>query len=560
MIIEPKTPVKIETSARDSGRHRRLLRRLKTGAGIAFGLLRRSLLFIILLCSALPAVAQSGDQQLRWGGDAEGGAPYLLPNPKNPREIIGFEVDLMDAVGKRLNRKSVFVQNQWDGLIPGLQRGNYDLAVNGIEITDDRRQQVNFSIPYYACGEQLSVRAGDNSINSLADLKGKVVGTLKASLAQRILERANLEQGGRIQIRSYENQNNAYDDLALGRLQAVLMDWPIAVYYSKPNPKMKFVAGSIERMEYGIAARKEDAELLKQVNDALLALIKSGELRRIYEKWGIWNGETDQLFARISSASQPGQVYEEFTQNITKKLTWRERLERYKSYLPPLLLVGAPMTLLISVLGMAVAIVIGLAVALIYLYAPRPASWLARSYVELFRGTPLLIQLYLIFYGLPNVGLRLSPLLAAVVGLGLNYGAYEAENYRAGIEAIPRGQMEAALSLGMTRAQSLRHVIVPQAMRLVIPPVTNDFIALFKDSSIVSVITMVELTKVYGQLASTYYDYIGAGILTAAIYFLMGLPFVRLARWVEKRLATDKRVVVSAKRRWFGVGAKPVEG
>ncbi|HEU0175436.1 MAG TPA: ABC transporter substrate-binding protein/permease [Blastocatellia bacterium] len=529
-------------------------------ASLAVGPLRHALLFFALLCSALPAKAQSGDQQLRWGGDAEGGAPYLLPDPKNPRRIIGFEVDLMDAVGKQINRKSVFVQNQWDGLIPGLQRGNYDLAVNGIEITGDRKQQVNFSIPYYACGEQLSVRADDNSINSLADLKGKVVGTLKASLAQRILERANLELGARIDIRSYENQNNAYDDLALGRLQAVLMDWPIAVYYSKPNPKLKFVAGSIERMEYGAAARKEDTELLKQVNDALLALIKSGELRRIYEKWGIWNGETEQLFARISSASQPGQVYEEFTQNITKKLTWRERLERYKSYLPPLLLIGAPMTLLISVLGMALAIVIGLAVALIYLYAPRPASWLARGYVELFRGTPLLIQLYLIFYGLPNIGIRLSPLVAAVVGLGLNYAAYEAENYRAGIEAIPRGQMEAALSLGMTRAQSLRHVIVPQAMRLVIPPVTNDFIALFKDSSIVSVITMVELTKIYGQLASTYYDYIGAGILTAAIYFLMGLPFVRLARWVEKRLAIDKRAVVTAKRRWLGAGAKPVEG
>ncbi|HKQ90628.1 MAG TPA: transporter substrate-binding domain-containing protein, partial [Blastocatellia bacterium] len=328
-------------------------------ARLKIGLLRNSLLFFALLCSALTANAQSGGQQLRWGGDAEGGAPYLLPNPKNPREIIGFEIDLMNAVGKQLNRKSVFVQNQWDGLIPGLQRGNYDLAVNGIEITDDRKEQVNFSIPYYACGEQLSVRVGENSINSLADLKGKVVGTLKASLAQRILER----EGG-IEIRSYENQNNAYDDLALGRLQAVLMDWPIAVYYSKPNPKLKFVGGSIERMEYGIAARKEDTELLKQVNDALLALIKSGELRGIYEKWGIWNGETEQLFAKISSASQPGQVYEEFTQNITKKLTWRERLERYKSYLPPLLLIGAPMTLLISVLGMAVAIVIGLAVAL----------------------------------------------------------------------------------------------------------------------------------------------------------------------------------------------------
>jgi polar amino acid transport system substrate-binding protein len=206
---------------------------------------------------------------------------------------------------------------------------------------------------------------------------------------------------------------------------------------------------------------------------------------------------------------------------------------------------------------MALAVAFGLVLALMNLYGPRPVAWTARAYVEVFRGTPLLIQLYLIFYGLPNVGIRLDPLVAAIVGLGLNYAAYEAENYRAGIQAIPRGQMEAALSLGMTRAQALRHVIVPQAMRLVIPPVTNDFIALFKDSSIVSVITMVELTKVYGQLASTYYDYIGVGILTAIIYFLLGLPFVRLARWAEARLAVDQRVAVPARRRWFGVGSKP---
>jgi len=520
--------------------------------------LRCAVVFILALFSL---TLSAGAQDLRWGGDAEGGAPYLLPNPRNPREIVGFEIDLMNAIGRQLNRRSVFVQNQWDGLVPGLQRGNYDLAVNGIEITEDRKQQVNFSIPYYACGEQLSVRIAENSINSLADLKGKVVGTLKASLAQRILERA-----GGMEIRSYENQNNAYDDLALGRLQAVLMDWPIAVYYSQPNPKLKFTGPSIERMEYGIAVRKEDTALLEQVNEALLALIKSGELWAIYKQWRIWNNETDKLFDQLVSESKPGQVYQQFTQNITKQPTWRERL---KLYLPPLLLVGAPMTLLISVLAMAVAIAFGLMVALIYLYAPQPLAWLARAYVELFRGTPLLIQLFLIFYGLPNLGIffglpnlgiKLSPVAAAVIGLGLNYAAYEAENYRAGIQAIPRGQMEAALSLGMTRAQSLRRVIVPQAMRLVIPPVTNDFIALFKDSSIVSVITMVELTKVYGQLASTYYDYIGAGILAAAIYFLMGLPFVRLARWAEKRLATDQRVVVTAKRRWFGVGAKPAEG
>src|SRR5262245_56896362 len=190
-VSESLSPVHCGKSRGPDGSHdylTRLVNKATQTRQFALGL-APVLLFFILLCSALPAKAQSGDQQLRWGGDAEGGAPYLLPDPKNPREIIGFEIDLMNAVGKQLNRKSVFVQNQWDGLIPGLQRGNYDLAVNGIEITDDRKQQVNFSIPYYACGEQLSVRAGENSINSLADLKGKAVGTLKASLAQRILER-----------------------------------------------------------------------------------------------------------------------------------------------------------------------------------------------------------------------------------------------------------------------------------------------------------------------------------------------------------------------------------
>jgi polar amino acid transport system substrate-binding protein len=254
--------------------------------------------------------------------------------------------------------------------------------------------------------------------------------------------------------------------------------------------------------------------------------------------------------------SQP-RALEEFTQTMTAERSWKERLRQYISYIPILVLQGAPMTLLISVLGMAVAIALGLVLALANLYGPAPLSFLSKAFIEVFRGTPLLIQLYLIFYGLPNIGIRLSPIVAAVVGLGLNYAAYEAENYRAGIQSIARGQMEAALSLGMTRAQSLRYVIVPQALRLVIPPVTNDFIALFKDSSIVSVITMVELTKVYGQLASTYYDYIGVGILTAAIYFLMGLPFVRLARWAENRMATDKRVPVSARSRWLGAGAKP---
>ena len=516
-----------------------------------FPAIRWFALVLVLLVAAQMLFAAGGNE-LQWGADSEGGAPYVFADPKNPSDTIGFEVDIANALGVKLNRPAKFVQNQWDGLIPGLQRGNYDIVIDGLEITDDRKQEINFTIPYYATSEQLSVRSKTNNINSLADLKGKIVGTLKNTLAQRILQK----EGG-FEIREYEGQVNAYEDLANGRLDAVLMDWPIALYCHKQVEGLKFVGDPIGQMQYGIAVRKEDSALLKQLNDALLELVKNGELKRIYEKWGLWNKETESLFADLTK--QP-EAFQDYTNTVARKMSWREKARQYAGFLPLLLLRGAPMTLAISILGMVLAVALGLILALMNLYAPKPLAWLARGYIEIVRGTPLLIQLYLIFYGLPNIGIKLSPLVAAIVGLGLNYAAYEAENYRAGIQSIPRGQMEAALSLGMTQTQALRHVIVPQAMRLVIPPVTNDFIALFKDSSIVSVITMVELTKVYGQLASAYYDYIGIGVMTAAIYFILGLPFVRLARWAEARLATDKRTIVSAKKRWLGVGAKPAVG
>src|SRR2546423_1747964 len=126
------------------------------------GLIALTLAILIAGCPSGVAIAQ----ELRWGGDSEGGAPYVFQDPKNPREIIGFEVDLADALGGLLKRRAVFVQNQWDGLIPGLQRGNYDVVLNGLEITEDRKQQLNFSIPYYVTSTQLSVRVEENSINS----------------------------------------------------------------------------------------------------------------------------------------------------------------------------------------------------------------------------------------------------------------------------------------------------------------------------------------------------------------------------------------------------------
>jgi polar amino acid transport system substrate-binding protein len=487
---------------------------------------------------------QSPAGALTWGGDSEGGAPYEFQDPKDPSRIIGFEVDIVDAIGRILNRPATFVQNQWDGLVPGLQRGNYDMIVSGLEITPDRAQVINFSRPYYVTFEQLTVRANNNSIQSLEDCTGKKVGTLKGSLAQRMLEAR-----GSLTCISYDGQINGYEDLLNGRLDAVLMDHIIALYNVAPVPQLKMVGPPVGRLEYGIGIRKEDPELLAGVNRALDQIIASGELRRILDRWNLWTPACAEAFADRSPAAARADAYQSFLESRTQRRSAWERVRQYLSYLP-LLCRGALVTLELSILSMVLAVSLGLVLALIRLYGPRLTCVAAGAFVESIRGTPLLIQLFLIFYGLPHVGIRFSPLLAAVLGLGLNYSAYEAENYRAGIQSIPRTQMEAALALGMTRLQALRYVIVPQAMRLVIPPVTNDFIALLKDSSLVSVITMVELTKAYSQLASIHYDYLGIGLLAAAMYFLIGLPFVRLARLAERRFNPEHRAqLVGAKQR-----------
>jgi polar amino acid transport system substrate-binding protein len=225
----------------------------------------------------------------------------------------------------------------------------------------------------------------------------------------------------------------------------------------------------------------------------------------------------------------------------------QESSQKYTfDYFFPLLLAGAMVTVLITVLSMALAILIGLPIALVRLYAPTPLRWLALVYVEFFRGIPVLLLLFFLYYGLPVVAddwglpwsLKLTGLEAAIVGLGLNYAAYEAEIYRSGISAIPAGQWEAAASLGMSPLLTLRRIILPQAVRIILPPMTNDFVALFKDTSVVSVIAVNELNKQYQILSSSSLKYLEIGLTTAALYLIMSVPLGYLARYLEKRWGT----------------------
>ena len=482
------------------------------------------------LLFGIPAAAQAPNT-FSWGGDAEGGAPYQFPDPRNPEKITGFEVDIADALGQRLKLEPRFVQQQWDGLVPGLERGEYDAVIAGLEITEERLERINFSSPYYYSTLSMTVRLDESRIKKPEDLPGRIVGTLKATLAQRYLDTL-----GNVEIRTYDNQAHPYIDLLLGRIDAVVMDTPIAAYYAY-GPQVRNVELTSVRFPIAIGIRKHDTRLLASINEALTRMREDGTLKNIFRRWGLYNSPTADYFGdREPVSNANADRYEDYLAAVQTERTAGERLEQYTSFLP-LLLRGALVTIEISTAAMALAIAMGLCLAVTRVFGPRWAAWPAIAFIEVIRGTPLLIQLFIIFYGLPSVGIRLTPFLAAVIGLGLNYSAYEAENYRAGIQSIPRGQLDAAAALGLTRRQTIRRIVIPQAIRLVIPPVTNDFIAMLKDSSLVSVITMVELTKVYGELASTYYDYIGIGILTAAMYLLMGLPIARLSRYVERRLA-----------------------
>lgn len=491
-------------------------------------------LSLILLLVAT-ALSQDSKPVLKWAADTESGAPFVFSDPKIPSKLIGFEVDIINAIADEIGYSTEFVQNEWDGLIPGLQRGDYDVAINGLEITADRADKVNFSVPYYITFEQLAVRATETEINTLSDLSGRSAGTLGGTLAERILN----DIGG-VDVRPYDSEANSYEDLKNGRIDAVLIDQPVALYYASWQPEYRLIDKQFGEVVYGIVVDENQPQLLEDINNAISKLATTGRLREIYERWGLWNEYMATHFNDFSKSNTKPTRLEEYKKFRQKEKSFYDYVEIYLSVLPTFG-IGALKTLQISVLAMILAIISGLTLALVKVYGPRPLAWVASAIIEIIRGTPLLIQLILVFYGLPQLGVSIEPVIAAVIGLGLNYGAYEAENYRAGLFSVPRGQLEAAISLGMSKSQALRYVIVPQAVRIVIPPVTNDFISLLKDSSIVSIITMKELTYYYQNSASTYFDFIGLGLICAAIYFIIGLPFVKLSKYVEKRFSIGKK-------------------
>jgi polar amino acid transport system substrate-binding protein len=456
---------------------------------------------------ALDRVRSSG--VLRWGGDIQGGEPYAFQDPHDSARLIGFEVEIADALARRLGVRAQFVQNDWQNLVPSLERGDFDVILNGLEVTPARRARIAFTRPYYQFTETLVVRH-DSDVRSLENLRGQRVGTLAGSLAFEIV---SAEPG--VEVVLYEGVEEPYLDLENGRLRGVVLDDIIANRYGLVRPQLRLAASVGEGM-YAIGIRPDQPALLTAVDGALAGMEQDGELKAILMRWNLWNERQTRL-SGVAPVTHPAAD------------------TRISAVHLSLFLRAAGITLLISALAMSLAVLGGLLLSISRRYGGRVAAGLSSTYIEVFRGTPLLLQLYVLYYGLAPL-LTLGAFTAAIVGLGLNYAAYEAELYRAGLDAVPVGQTEAALSLGMSRRLALRRIVLPQALRVALPGIANDFIALLKDSSLVSVITVVELTK---QMTITAVDVRGwliPGLLCAALYLALSYPLSRLARRLERRL------------------------
>jgi polar amino acid transport system substrate-binding protein len=477
----------------------------------------------LLMCALASLAAAQDRPELRWAGDAEGGAPFVEADPNDPSRVVGFDVDVAQLLASGLGRVPRFVQVGFTSLDAAAARGDFDIGLSGIEDSPARRARLAVTIPYYEFREVLTVRDADGArFRTLADLAGRRVATLGATLAYDLLVKAQSEYG--IVPVTYEDDVHPYSDLANGRVDAVLLDDVLAKRGVRRNPGLINQATNVGVGHYVGILSRDNAAVRDRMNDILREAMRDGRLQTIFQRWNMWNDDQPRLYARLTGGDNPAPIAD----TATELGTW----EAARRYLPALLNAAA-ITLGLSCLSMALAIVVGAAIASGRVYGPRPLAMALTAWVEIVRGTPLLLQLFVLYFGLATV-VELPAFLAALIGLGLNYAAYESEIYRSALQAVPSGELDAARILGFSDRQTLTLIRGPQAFRLALAPMTNDFVALLKDSSLVSVITVVELTKQTSIFAANIGSWLLPGLMCAAMYLALSLPIARLARRIER--------------------------
>jgi cystine transport system permease protein len=430
-------------------------------------------------------------------------------------QLVGYDVDVARAVGDKLGVRVEFVETPWDSIFAALEANRFDVVANEVTITPERQAKYDLSQPYSVGEGVIVTRADDDSIKSLADLKGKVAAENATSNWSEIARKA----GARVE--AVEGFTQAIKLLNQGRVDVVVND-SIAVYayLAETNDTSVKIAGTVgEKSEQGFAARK-DSGLLPELNAALDELRADGTLATISQRY---------LKANASGAPAEGAPAVRSTWQLIADNLW------------PLAKAALTMTIPLTIISFAIGLVIALAVALARLSSNVVLSNIARFYISIIRGTPLLVQLFIVFFALPEFGVKIDPFPAAVIAFSLNVGGYAAEIIRSAIQSIPKGQWEAAETIGLNYTGTLRRIVLPQAARVAVPPLSNTLISLVKDTSLASTILVTELLRQAQIIAAPTFEFF-ALYGTAAIYYwviclVLSFGQSRLERRLERHVA-----------------------
>lgn len=419
-------------------------------------------------------------------------------------ELSGFDVDVAREVCALTGRTCAFEILQWDGILAALMAGKIDVVIGSMAITEERAEQVSFSVPYYESGAQLFVRPGGPGPGAAGLTIGVTLGTTYESYVTRAFPEAD--------VRTYKGDTEIFQDVLAGRLDAVVSDKLVGAYLNRRFNAGLVLEGDplyVERI--AIPVRPERRELLAELDRAVTELRASPRYAGLMATYfGLDQG---------TGAEAQGDAGGSFQ--------WGGALS--------LLLRALASTVAVSFAGIGLGVVMALVLSMGLVGLPSWPRRLLLGYVDFVRSTPFMIQLFAIYFGLPAVGIEMSAWASAILAIGLHSAAYLAEIVKTAYLSVPLGQRQAATTLGLTRRETLVHVVWPQMLPLMSAPVLNTVVAMIKDSAIVSVISVHELTMQTQQLISTSFRPLELYLVAALLYALVTYPLLVLGRMQERK-------------------------
>lgn len=441
--------------------------------------------------------------------------PFVYANTEN--KYVGIDLDLLRAIAKEEGFKVKIRPVGFNAAVQSVSAGQADGMIAGMSITEERKQKFDFSDPYYSAGIVMAVKDG-SGIKSLSELKGKKVavktGTAGADYANSIKDKYGFE------IVTFDDSDGVYNDVINGNSAACFEDSAVMYYAIKNGLDLKVVTKPANTTETGFAVKKgQNQELLKMFNEGLAKLKANGEYDKIIKKY-----TEGKATSKTKVKSQTETAEDRTVLGILK-----ENKDAFIS--------GIIETLKLTVVGIFCATIFGIFVGLLGVVPNKFCRGLSTTIIYIFRGLPLIVLALFIYNGVPSlIGSKVPAFLAGVITLMLNEGSYTAAFVKGGIESVDKGQMEAARSLGMPFGKSMRRVILPQGIKIMVPSFINQFIITLKDTSILSVIGLLELTQTGKIIIARNLEGFRVWAIVAVIYLVIITVLTLLSKWIERRI------------------------